>query len=58
MDEKIFSYPRRKLLVQGGDRRGGGVNESLIKFFHKNSDICPMFKIPSKKPLKESDEKY
>jgi hypothetical protein len=35
--------------------RGG--NGSLIKFLSQETGLCPTFKTPSKKTLKESDEK-
>jgi hypothetical protein len=37
---------------------GGGGEWEPNKILSQELDICPMFKIPSKKPLKESDEKY
>jgi hypothetical protein len=45
--------------VEGSRRwpEGGGVNESLIKFFHKKPAYFPCSK-PQPKFLKESDEKH
>jgi hypothetical protein len=40
---------------RGGNRRGGGVNGSLMKFFHKKLAYVPRSK-PQTKPLKESNE--
>jgi hypothetical protein len=41
---------------RGGNQRG--VNGSLTKFLSQETGLCPMFKIPKPKPLKESDEKH
>jgi hypothetical protein len=43
---------------EGLRRRPEGVNGSLIKFLSEETSLCPMFKIPSKKTVKESDEKH
>jgi hypothetical protein len=37
---------------------GGGVDGSRIKFLSQLTGLCPMFKTPSIKPVKESDEEH
>jgi hypothetical protein len=41
------------LKKQGGDRRGGGVNGSRIKFLSQETGLYPMFKTPSKTPRRK-----
>jgi hypothetical protein len=41
---------------RGGDQRGGCEREPN-KILSQKPDVCPTFKMSSKKPLKESDEK-
>jgi hypothetical protein len=50
LEGKGYEGPRRR-------PKGGGCEREPNKILSQKPDVCPTFKMSSKKPLKESDEK-